>query len=328
MTLPTGLAGVTHVSIGGVPDQAETWMTQFPLPRKVSIQPLGRKEICMPAWKHKAQWSSAMYQTYRRYTQTTVTNARYGLFEGAHEDCADLSIRLLIDFAADSGLPLTFRDVSGWRYISKAERAYGPPDAPYDLGHPKTRIMRFKTGDREADGTLIPWFTKDDFYAVVRENIQTKSLWNHNTAVNPTGPDPGDLMMRFGGIHRYHHTALVTSVYPPFALHPQWQNAKVPDFPGPDAAEKQITVTRYFMGTKDDDDRTAYRTADISWHFDYLNSRSDAKRNAELIYFANVAQLRDDGFQFRLYSDTVLENWADWDGLGVPPRRKWDRWAL
>jgi hypothetical protein len=89
-----------------------------------------------------------------------------------------------------------------------------------------------------------------------------------------------------------------------------------------------MTVTRYFMGTRDEDDRTAYRSMDVWWHADYLNSRGDAKRNAELIYFANVAQLRGDGFQFRLYSDTVLENWADWDGQGVPPRRKWDRWAL
>ena len=77
---------------------------------------------------------------YRKYVEVTVPNAGYGVFEGAHEDCADLSIRLLIDFAASQGLPFTFRDVSGWRYISKAERAFGPPDAPYDLGHLKERI--------------------------------------------------------------------------------------------------------------------------------------------------------------------------------------------
>jgi hypothetical protein len=278
----------------------------------------------MPAWKHTNVWTPGMYQKYRKYVETTVPNAPKGVFEGAHEDCADLSIRLLIDFAEQSGLPVTFRDVSGWRYISKAERAYGSPDLIRYLGQPQTMIQPFKTGDRVADGTVVPWLTKDDFTKMVMENIQTKSLWRHNTEENPTGPDPGDLMMRYGGIHRYHHTALVLSVYAPFAHHPQWQNLHIPDFPGPDAAEKQTNVTRYFMGTKDDDDRTAYRTPDLWWHFDYLNSRGDAKRNAELIYFANENQLRDDDFEFRMYSESVTDNWGDWDGRGVPPNRKWD----
>jgi hypothetical protein len=279
----------------------------------------------MPAWQHTKLWSdSGMYQNYRQYVKKTVPNAPTGVFEGAHEDCADLSIRLLIDFAEQSGLPVTFRDVSGWRYISKAERAYGPPDSNIDLGHPQTMIQSFKTGDREADGTLVPWFTKGDFTKMVMENIQTKSLWELNTTENPSGPDPGDLMMRYGGIHRYHHTALVLDVYAPYATHPQWNNPHIPDFPGADAAEKQKNVTRYFMGTKDKDGRTAYRTPDMWWHFDYLNSRGDAKRNAELIYFANESQLRDDDFEFRVYSDSVIDNWNDWDGRGVPPSRTWD----
>jgi hypothetical protein len=286
----------------------------------------------MPAWKHYNQWDPAMYEKYRKFTETTVPNAPYGTYEGASDDCADLSIRLLIDFAAQQGLPLTFRDVSGWRYISKAERAFGPAQAPrytpkYAQGHPKDVIFHLKTDDREADAAAFPFVTKDGFTKVVQENIQTKSLYYYNTENNPTGPDPGDLMMRYGSIHHYHHTALVLSVYAPFAYHPQWKNTGIPDFPGPDEAEKQGHVTRYFMGTKGEDDRTAYRFPDRWWHIDYLNSRSDAKRNAELIYFANENQFRGDDFEFRMYSDTVTENWADWDGTGVPPRRDWDTWV-
>ena len=278
----------------------------------------------MSAWKHTNKWNPDMYQKYRKYVETTVPNAPYGVFEGAHEDCADLSIRLLIDFAEQSGLPVTFRDVSGWRYISKAERAYGSPDLVRYLGHPNESIQLYKTGDRVADGTVAPWLTKADFAKRVMENIQTKSLWHHNTEVNKNGPDPGDLMMRFGGIHRYHHTALVLGVYAPVTYHPQWRNMQVPDFPGADTAEKQTNVTRYFMGTKDDDGRTAYRTPDKWWHFDYLNSRADMKRNAELVYFANESQFRDDDFEFRMYSDSVTDNWDDWNGAGIPPNRSWD----
>jgi hypothetical protein len=145
-----------------------------------------------------------------------------------------------------------------------------------------------------------------------------------NTEVNSNGPDPGDLMMRYGGIRRRHHTALVLSVYAPLAVHPQWRNPGVPDFPGSDAAEKQAHVTRYFMGTKNGDGATAYRGPDMWWHFDYLNSRSDAKRNAELIYFANENQFRADDFEFRMYSESVIDNWDDWNGIGVPPNRQWD----
>jgi hypothetical protein len=43
-------------------------------------------------------------------------------YEGDTRDCADLSVLLIIEFAAESGLPLTFYDNAGVRYISKAER--------------------------------------------------------------------------------------------------------------------------------------------------------------------------------------------------------------
>jgi hypothetical protein len=118
----------------------------------------------MPAWQHTAKWTPEMYQKYRKYVETTVPNSPYGVYEGAHEDCADLSIKVIIDFAAQSGLPVTFRDDFGWRYISKAERAFSSPALLRYMGHPKTEIRFFKTSDRSADGTKDPWLTKDDLF--------------------------------------------------------------------------------------------------------------------------------------------------------------------
>ena len=102
-----------------------------------------------------------------------------------------MSILLLINFAANNGLPLTFRDVDGWFYISKAL-------CPFD-----------QCGGQRVWST---WLTREMFTRTVQNYIRTKSLWNHNTIKNPKGPQPGDLMMRyrtFLGHTVLHHTALV-----------------------------------------------------------------------------------------------------------------------
>jgi hypothetical protein len=44
------------------------------------------------------------------------------------------------------------------------------------------------------------------------------------------------------------------------------------------------------------------------------------KQKAELIYFASVDELSNDGFDFRKYNGLVLDGWADWDGHGDPSR--------
>ena len=73
---------------------------------------------------------------------------------------------------------------------------------------------------------------------------------------------------------------------------------------------KESTVTQYFRGDTvngEEGTRTASRLPGKDWHFDYLNSRGDAKRNAELIYFANAKDFLKYGFEFRIYSDEVLK---------------------
>jgi hypothetical protein len=253
----------------------------------------------MAAWKHYSQWNEARYKQYRNYAANKAPG-----YKGRKEDCADLSIMLLIDFAAANGLPITFKDVDDWFYISKAWYAWGP------------------------DGHIInvPFFTKEMFTTVVQKNIQTKSLWYHNTVVNPSGPEAGDLMMKyttgFAGRTVDNHTALVFSVLPPGKSHPKSHDPNVKIFPGREKAKEDFNGTEYIMGTvdKDDDWATTSLDPDKEYHFDYLNSRGDKKRNAELIYYANKAQLLDDGFEFRRYAPLVLDNWSDWDGEGYPPR--------
>jgi hypothetical protein len=236
---------------------------------------------------------------YRKFAQTSAPSLK-----GRKEDCADLSIMVLINFAQSNALPLSFYDVDDWLYASKANSPIGP-------------FRKFG----------LPWFTKENYTRIVQQNIQTKSLYQRNTVINVAGPQIGDLMMRyttFLGITRKHHTALVFAVYPPGKPHPRENDKSLPSFPGDDAAMAQFNVIEYFKGTVDSDGKTAHRRPDKDIHFDYLNSRGDDKRNSELIYYVNAAQLRDDGFEFRQYSPDVLDNWSDWDGAGLPPRGDYD----
>jgi hypothetical protein len=254
----------------------------------------------MTAWRHYNKWTDGFYKKYRADVSTKAPK-----LEKRKEDCADLSIKLLIEFAARNGLPVTFKDADGFLYVSKATAPLGPNK----MWRPSQQ-----------------WFSADMYTSVVQSYIQTKALWLYNTLENSSGPEPGDLMMKYSTnpiIHTTHdhHTALVFTVYPPLTPHPN-ANLPIPSFPGREKASSQYNVTQYFMGTvdKDNDWITAYRTPDTSIHFDYLNSRGSAKRNAELIYYANYAQLRAEGFEFRRYAPLVLDNWADWNGEGWPPR--------
>lgn len=260
----------------------------------------------MGAWTHKNAWNDVFYARYRQYVAQNAPS-----YQGTKDvDCADLSITLLIDFAAKNFLPVTFRDADGsllcskavgmWRctqgYPTKAE-LYGPP-----FIHPVV------------------------FLGVVRKQIQVKSLWYWNTVENPSNFGPGDLMLKYqtklGVITTADHAALVFAVYKPGTPHPREGDKTLKSFPGRDNAKQDFNGTEYFMGTPDVDNdwATSYRKPDKNWHFDYLNSRSNKKRNAELLYFANKTFFEDDGFEFRQYAPRVLDNWDDWDGNGPPPR--------
>jgi hypothetical protein len=159
----------------------------------------------------------------------------------------------------------------------------------------------------------LTWSMRDQFKTIVQRRINVEALWTSNTVVNRRGPEAGDLMLSYKEFlfwTRRHHAALIYRVYAVAQLHPKWNDTSVPDFPGPEKAEAQTNVTEYFRGTVDDEGATLY----------YLNHRGEAKPSAELIYYGNARQIRDEDFEFRMYDSNVTDSWYDWDGRGAPPR--------
>lgn len=258
----------------------------------------------MSAWDHRYGWTSDVYYRYRKYVMANATS-----YEKSERDCADLSITLLIEFAAKHLLPLTFQDAVDGKYISKA----------------KGLIQKTSKGNYELDDD-VTWKSKDDFVKAVLSRTSAWDLYRYNSRINEYGPVPGDLMLR-AKEKSDSHAALVFGTYSPGQpAIPEYKDLKgYPNFPGGNSAMKQVNQTRYFRGDVDADGVTLSREPkppfDKDVHFNYLNSRGNAKRNAELIYFANERQLRNDGFDFYEYSFLVTDNWPDFKGDGVPPFR-------
>jgi hypothetical protein len=249
------------------------------------IEPI-EGEVTMAAWVHSAQkrWNEVHYYEYRKIVANKAASYR-----GRSEDCADLSMMLLIRYAAKEGLPVTFEDNAGKKYRSTDDYIHFGGVNPTDL-----------------------------YIAIVHDKIGVEALWKRNTVVNPTGPTAGDLLIRWSSktftmgkikveVEDNHHAALVIRHYNIGVSHPL-EKDKMPDFPGAESAEDMLNLnkTQYFRGTTDKNGVTVSRRPDRDVHFDFLNSRSSAKRNAEVIYFANARQLQEEGYQFRMYSNNVL----------------------
>jgi hypothetical protein len=229
-----------------------------------------------------------MYQEYRKFVSQEAPK-----FRGNDKlDCADMSITLLIKFAALKGLPVTFWDNNQARYISKA---------------------MFQTPT--AGSRTRAWTNVDEYLEVVRRRVNTAALVDHNMIINPRGPEPGDLMGHL------EHASLVFAVYPPGVIHPRAYDKSVPVFPGNDVAETQLNQTEYFRTQIPPKNEFGPTEIDAGPHFDYLNHRSKKKPQAELIYFANVMEMRRAAFYFRMYKPGVIDNWIDWKEGDVEPRR-------
>lgn len=209
-------------------------------------------------------------------------------------------MKILIYFAAQAGLPVTFEDNDGIHYTSRADFAIFKHRFSWALeltgGGPVVKSLSWKDD-------------KAKFYEAVKQRIGVEALWNRNTVRNYRGPQPGDLVIRYGGGN--HHAALVYAVYPPGAPHPKQKYKDIPDFPGDSQAIEEFHQTEYFRGTVGTTGATAYRQPDHDFHFDYLNSRSKFKRNAEILYYANADQFLRDGFEFRAYAPGVLDLHTD-----------------
>jgi hypothetical protein len=237
----------------------------------------------MAAWNHYADWSPATYDNYRRTVQRTAPS-----YKGSTEDCADLSIKLIVDFAASNGLSLTFKDNVGGGYCSKSSQQW-----------------------HAVPGRRLSWGNKEEYYNAVKRRLNATALWNWNTVKNPRGPEPGDLMLKPG------HAALVFAVYPPGMRHPKSSDQTIPTYPGEIKAAAQINVLEYFR----DGDGQVIGPPGLGLRFDYLNHRGEGspiKQRAELIYYASVSDHSFRDFQFRSYNNTVLLNWTNWNGVGEP----------
>jgi len=203
---------------------------------------------------------------------------------------------ILIEFAASRGLPLTFTDAERGIYPSIGDQTL------FDNNH--------------STGRLWAWTTRYEYMEGVCRGLGVHDLWKYNTVVNPAGPMPGDVLMKYTHA-KYHHAALIFDTYAPGQTHPKQRDTSVPDYPGDDAAEEQYAATEYFRGWTGPDEKTSSRYPDKDVHFDYLNHRGHKKPLAELIYFANARQFREDKFEFRMYSPNVLTG----DDYRVPPNR-------
>ncbi|MBK8258516.1 MAG: hypothetical protein IPK82_38385 [Polyangiaceae bacterium] len=242
----------------------------------------------MAAWRHTAYWKSSDYFTqYRRYVQERARD-----YMGRTEDCADISVLLIINFAAEKGLPVTFTDGDGVLYCSKAEQQ-----------HPSRVLRTLEWGDGDQAA----------YAQAIQRRISSSNLIARNLEANDIGPQPGDLMIKSD------HTALVFSWFPVPAAsswsHPKdadFVAGKIPLFPGQEIARKQLDQLEYFRQAPSD-------VPDSMGYIDYLNHRGEGKQRAELIYRAPVSEMQRQGLKFMKYNADVLRDWENWDGKGAPP---------
>src|SRR5262245_9823694 len=164
----------------------------------------------MAAWKHFRNWNDTAYQSYRKHVE-----ARAPQFRGRNEDCADLSMLLLIEFAAKEGLPVTLEDNDNNQYSSRES------ETVYYKGGQAGKYMFANLAKRS-----VTWRDSAEFYDAVKRRIGAEALWKENTEVNYGAPVAGDLLLNKS------HCALVFRVYPPGVRHPKSNDFEIPIFPG------------------------------------------------------------------------------------------------
>jgi hypothetical protein len=234
--------------------------------------------------------------------------------KGREEDCADLSMLLIIMFAAQEGLPLTFTDNQGIRYSSKLSGQ--DPEGGMHIKYKKTDVMlptggvtfnhsnelTWESAPLEVPSGVIysstnyTWKNVEEYYTAIKQRINAEALFNNNTEVNPLGPQAGDLLLSDS------HAGLVIDSYPPGLSHPKASDSSIKSWVDPATALKEVNVLEYFRdnhGVINHENKTKV-------HFDYLNHRGEKKPKAELIYYRRAEDARADGFEFRKYNSRVL----------------------
>ncbi len=263
----------------------------------------------MAAWNHTSSWTNAYYDAYRKYVNVSASGVK-----GREEDCADLSMLLIVEFAAREGLPLTFTDNQDIHYSSKADGQY--PTSGMHVNYDRIDVptgnvavnSRGEIGWQYAPveipkglsiytGTNYTWKNKDEYYTAVKNRINAGVLYKKNTEVNPFGPQSGDLLLSKS------HAGLVIESYPVGIGHPKAYDSSIEPWVDQATALKEVNVLEYFRdnhGVLNDENK-------LKVHFDYLNHRGSEKPKAELIYFRRAEDARADGFEFRRYNSSVLQ---------------------
>jgi hypothetical protein len=232
----------------------------------------------MAAWKHTTCWSPRLIKDYRRYVQSEAPSLK-----GRLEDCADLSMLLIVDFAEIYGLPLTFYGNDAMVYKSSGSGVSLMFDrVPLSFVH---------------IGSTPQWNSKEEYYLALKQKIGANALWRQNTERNPGGPEPGDLLLGRG------HAGLIFAVYYCCQRHPRSFDRSIIVYPGPTIAKTQFNVLEYF---RDDDGPNG--PTKTGTRFDYLNHRGGGKEKAELIYYANAKDPDFDPYEFRIFTPSVFQD--------------------
>jgi len=126
----------------------------------------------MAAWTHTQYWTKNSYADCRNFVKQNARN-----FEGDTRDCADLSLLLLIKFAATHQLPVTFFDATGLAYLSKSSQPW-----------PMSKFEPYRHD--------LTWNNEQEYTDNVRRRINASMLLKFNTEENPKGPEVGDLMIK------------------------------------------------------------------------------------------------------------------------------------
>ncbi|PQO39250.1 hypothetical protein C5Y96_05170 [Blastopirellula marina] len=138
----------------------------------------------MPAWTVKNAWTANTIQTYRNYAGTNGPHRAGNL----RSTCEDLSIRMVVDFAEQHGLPVFFGNNSNPQGLDPAK--YNSKAAYLDAVLPSTGASDLLT------------------YNTV---VMVKGAQKGNANVSLPLAKPGDLIILYAGGG---HVQVVTSVSP------------------------------------------------------------------------------------------------------------------
>lgn len=257
----------------------------------------------LAAWKHTNWWNDGWKQKYRNFVSQHAKD-----YVKRPEDCATLTVMLLVDFAAKNGLPVTLRGQGGCLWISKS--------------------CQF-------------WKGKDDFYQRVtkggkgQRGVHSYEVFNHNT-----GPDKKDEAILSGDVGtKLGHAFLVVNAMKPGVLSAGQQRNLPTTSPAPTSqpttarrpTSQPTTATAGVITAKPWVQKwdEVYAYSHPEKHFfiyspsstkevriDYLNHSGVGKRTAvaEIKYNRLVSELKAAGFHFRFWHRIVFSNYKTWDG--------------